>query len=183
MMIDAEAVKDRISCRQFAEFMGLKINRAGFAVCPFHSDSDASLKIYDDGKGWCCFGCHKGGDVINMASLYYGLGFRDTISRLNADFNLGFEHSDSCASGGLLSAVRLAASKSSRSREKRLREATEARYWASFDAWLSADRRVRDLEPPRDGDWPDEFVQALADRAEKSQRLSDAESRRIQFNG
>ena len=27
-------------------FYGLEVNRAGFAVCPFHTDNDPSLKVY-----------------------------------------------------------------------------------------------------------------------------------------
>jgi len=183
-MITADAVKERLSCRQLIESVGIRINRTGFCVCPFHADTDASLKVYDDGRGWCCFGCHKGGDVINFASLYYGLGFRETISRLNADFNLGLEDSDSSDSNALLARVRVAAIKASREREKRLKQAAESAYWAAFDKWRDADRRMILYEPSRDAqEWPDEFVQALRDRENAIPGLEIAADGRVCNHG
>ena len=35
-----------------------------------------------------CYGCHKGGDVINLAKLLYNVGFKDAIARLNDQFKL-----------------------------------------------------------------------------------------------
>ena len=66
-----DIVKESVSCKDFAEHIGLSVNRSGFCCCPFHGEKTPSLKIYSDGRGWYCFGCHQGGDVINMAKLYY----------------------------------------------------------------------------------------------------------------
>lgn len=38
--------------------------------CPFHQDATPSLHIYDDGH-WHCFGCGRGGDVLDFAGLFY----------------------------------------------------------------------------------------------------------------
>ena len=75
-----DAVKARVSCRELMEANGIRVNRHGFCVCPFHSDKDASLKIYGSGRGWVCYGCHKGGDVINLAKLLYNVGFKDAVA-------------------------------------------------------------------------------------------------------
>ena len=40
-----EAVKDRLSTREVAEYYGLKINRNGMACCPFHNDKNPSMKV------------------------------------------------------------------------------------------------------------------------------------------
>ena len=40
-----EAVKDRLSTREAAEYYGLKINRNGMACCPFHNDKNPSMKV------------------------------------------------------------------------------------------------------------------------------------------
>lgn len=41
-----EAVRENgITARQAAEHCGIKINRSGMAVCPFHKDKNPSMKI------------------------------------------------------------------------------------------------------------------------------------------
>ena len=184
MMDYAEAIKESVSCQQFAEFMGLQINRAGFAVCPFHGDKDASLKIYKGGRGWYCFGCHKGGDVINLASLYYGLGFKETLQRLNDDFNLGLmKKSTETGKNRVLMAVEIAKRKTARLKEQRQREALEAEYWIVFDKWLDAEKRVIETEPknPEEG-FPQAFCDALMEREQYKERLSYLEMERIIYD-
>lgn len=184
-MIDyAQAIKESVSCQQFANFIGLHINRSGFAVCPFHGDKDASLKIYKGGRGWCCFGCHKGGDVINLASLYYGLGFKETLQRLNDDFNLGLmQESAETAQNRVLMAVQTARRRIERIKEKRKKEALEAKYWVVFDKWLDAYRRVIKYEPKDfNADWSDEFIKAIKDRAIYNERLTNIEMERIIYD-
>lgn len=52
-------------------------NRAGKLCCPFHDDSTPSLQVYDDPqRGWVCFGCGKGGTVIDFGAALYGLAPR-----------------------------------------------------------------------------------------------------------
>lgn len=174
----ATAIKESVSCLQFADFIGLKVNRSGFAVCPFHNDSDASLKIYRGGRGWCCFGCHKGGDVINFASLYYGLNFTDTIKRLNEDFNLGLLE-DQTEQDRVLAAVQLAKRKAERMKAEREKAAFEVEYWIAYEKWLASCRKVMDNEPPRDGEATDEFCNALFERERNYDELKHLEVRRI----
>ena len=41
-----EAIRENgITARQAAEHCGIKINRHGMAVCPFHKDKNPSMKI------------------------------------------------------------------------------------------------------------------------------------------
>jgi len=184
-MIDAaEIIKSRVTCRQFADFMGLSVNRAGFAVCPFHGDNDASLKIYKGDRGWCCFGCHKGGDVINLASLHYGLGFKDTLRQMDRDFNLGiFTDSNSGASDGLLAAIKSSMRKLSREREERAKRALDAEYWAIFDRWINAERTARDNSPQLpDEPYPEAFCKAVREREIYREWLTELEMRRIHYD-
>lgn len=176
----ADLIKERVSCKEFAEFMGLTVNRSGFAVCPFHGDKDASLKIYKNDRGWCCFGCHKGGDVINMASLYYNLPFKDTIKRLNEDFSLGLAlEAPQDAPERLVLAVQRARRKSAQAKEQRLREAIEREYWRRFDLWLDNERSIEVNEPKsRDEEWNEAFVSALRKRDVLRYELELATERR-----
>lgn len=87
----AEKIKSTITMKDIARQYGFDINRAGFMQCPFHSgDHTASLKVYPGDRGWHCFGCGKGGSVIDFAMNLFGIGFRQAVLRLNSDFNLGF---------------------------------------------------------------------------------------------
>lgn len=48
-------------------------------LCPFHDDlRTLSLTIYSDTQSWCCFGCGRGGDVLNFL-VEWGMGFREAI--------------------------------------------------------------------------------------------------------
>lgn len=86
----AQRIKDRVSMGEAARLYGLEPNRAGFCRCPLHSgDNTASLKLYPDGKGWYCFGCHQGGTVIDLVKAMFGIDFRQACFRLDHDFNLG----------------------------------------------------------------------------------------------
>ena len=58
-----ETVKENgITARQAAEHCGIKINRSGMAVCPFHKDKKTSMKI---DRRYYCFGCGEKGDAID----------------------------------------------------------------------------------------------------------------------
>lgn len=73
-----------------AESLGVHVDRNGEALCPFHGDTNKSLHIYaDPARGWACFGCHKGGSVLDFAMQWYGITFRQAVVRLDADFGLG----------------------------------------------------------------------------------------------
>ena len=87
----ADEIKQLLSGRVVVERYGFEPNRAGFLRCPFHQGDDtASLKVYDEpGRGWHCFGCGKGGSVIDFVMELYGISFRQAVLRLNEDFDLG----------------------------------------------------------------------------------------------
>lgn len=180
MMDTATAIKEAVSCRQFADFIGLSVNRSGFAACPFHGEKTASLKIYPDGRGWCCFGCHRGGDVINFASLYYGLNFKETLQRLNDDFHLGIiSESTEMAQNSVLTAVQIAKRKAERKKQERLKYAVSARYWAAFDKWIDNERKITDNAPKSFGeDFSPAFCAALNQRDILREQLIDLEMER-----
>ena len=70
---------------------GLDIGRDGKVACPFHDDSTPSLHVYDDAEsGWTCFGCGRGGTIIDFGAALYNLeprgqGFHEIRRRLDAD--------------------------------------------------------------------------------------------------
>lgn len=71
--------------------MALEIGRDGKVACPFHEDRTPSLHVYDEAEhGWHCYGCGRGGTIIDFGAALYGLeprgqGFHEIRRRLDAD--------------------------------------------------------------------------------------------------
>lgn len=86
----AAEIRQRVSALQAAEVYGLDPDRSGFVHCPFHTgDNHGSLKLYPGDRGWHCFGCGAGGDVIDLVRKLFGLTFQQAVVRLDTDFSLG----------------------------------------------------------------------------------------------
>lgn len=84
-----EAVKAAVTTYQAAQAYGLEPNRKGFCRCPFHTEKTASMKIYPDNRGFYCFGCQEGGDVIRLVQHLFGLKPIEAAKKLDADFAVG----------------------------------------------------------------------------------------------
>lgn len=160
---------------------GINVNRSGFAVCPLHGDHDASLKVYGGARGWVCYGCHKGGDVINLAMDMYGLSFRDAIAKLNEDFNVGIDMDRKISTKeAFMASVKLSKAKEKQKDEELRKAALERAYWKAFDEWRKYDIRVMDLEAQaKDGAFTSEFTEALRLRTEAYEKLRILEERRL----
>ena len=74
--------------RAVAEHYGVRVNRQGFCLCPFHMDSHPSMKIYQNGRGYYCFTCHNGGDVVKFAGQLFGISNEEACRKLIEDFSL-----------------------------------------------------------------------------------------------
>jgi len=49
-----------------AKKYGLVVDKKGLTQCPFHDDSEPSMKLNDKKNIFYCFGCHKKGDIITF---------------------------------------------------------------------------------------------------------------------
>ena len=61
------------------------LKRAGsnlFGLCPFHGEKTASFSVTPDKAMYYCFGCHKGGGVINFQMEIEGLSYPDAVRAL-----------------------------------------------------------------------------------------------------
>lgn len=85
----AENIRQSVSTKMLMEAAGIEVNRQGFSVCPLHHEKTASLKVYNGSRGWWCFGCQTGGDVIDLARHLWGIDFRQAIVRIDSMFSLG----------------------------------------------------------------------------------------------
>ena len=53
-----------------------------FGLCPFHGEKTASFSVAPDKGIYYCFGCHKGGGVINFVMELEGLSYPDAVRSL-----------------------------------------------------------------------------------------------------
>ena len=83
-----EAVKQSVTTRQAAERYGIKVNRNGMCVCPFHNDRNPSMKV---DRRFYCFGCGATGDVIDFVSRLHGIGSKEAALMLAQDFSIPYE--------------------------------------------------------------------------------------------
>lgn len=141
----AEAIKELLTAEQVARHYGLHPDRSGFLQCPFHQgDRHGSLKIYPGGKGWHCFGCQRGGSVIDFAMQLFGISFSQAVVRLNADFGLGLtnERPSPAQRSEALRRRQEAEEKAARQRAEYFALAEEHRYWFDAQKWFRPTREA-----------------------------------------
>ena len=49
-----EAVKQSVTTRQAAESYGIRVNKNGMAVCPFHRESGQAFSLFRMSGRWGC---------------------------------------------------------------------------------------------------------------------------------
>ena len=82
------AFLDELAARNpIEEVVGQYVNlkRSGsnlFGLCPFHGEKTASFSVAPDKGIYYCFGCHKGGSVINFEMEIEGLSYPDAVRAL-----------------------------------------------------------------------------------------------------
>ena len=79
-----QTVKSAITVRQVGEMYGMEPDRHGMVCCPFHSDSDPSMKLNDN--YYYCFGCGANGDAIDLTAKLFDLNPRQAAEKLINDF-------------------------------------------------------------------------------------------------
>ena len=142
----AEQIKQLVTMEEACRRYGFEVGRGGFVRCPFHQgDHTASLKIYSGGGGWHCFGCNKGGSVVDFVMELFGVNFKQALLRINADFNLGLSGARATRADHLAVLERRQAEQREKERqEQRFRDTVRRMWWC---------RDVLELMTPvRDGD-------------------------------
>ncbi len=86
-----EEVKEKLSLRQVVEYYGYKVDRKGWFICPFHSDTHPSCSINPNKDYFNCFVCDAGGDLITFTAKLFELRNYDACKKLNEDFRLGLD--------------------------------------------------------------------------------------------
>lgn len=81
--MDVQTIKSNYSMTDILNRLNITVNRNGFCKCVFHSEDTASMKIYP--KSFYCFGCGKGGDIINFVKDYQGIPFKDACEWISGE--------------------------------------------------------------------------------------------------
>ncbi|MCR5234672.1 MAG: DNA primase [Lachnospiraceae bacterium] len=89
-------VKEAVSVMDAASFYGIKVNRKGMCLCPFHNDRNPSMKV---DKRFHCFGCQKDGDVIDFVGKLFSLTPLEAARKIAGDFCIATDNDSSTASG------------------------------------------------------------------------------------
>jgi replicative DNA helicase len=85
----SDEIKDRINCADLLQMQGIQCGR-GNIPCPFpdHEDNDPSFGLCHDNRGFKCFGCDRGGTVIDLAMHLNGMDQKDAIIWLGEKLNI-----------------------------------------------------------------------------------------------
>ena len=84
----AQAIRDTVSMDQVLGLYGYQAKH-GFMCCPFHGEKKPSLKIYPETGGWHCFGCGRGGSVIDFVIEQECCDFRTAVTGIDGALKLG----------------------------------------------------------------------------------------------
>ena len=72
-----------------SNYVSLRRTGANYkCVCPFHEDHDASLVVSPAKNIWKCFGCMKGGNVINFVQEHENISFPEAVKQLGDRYQI-----------------------------------------------------------------------------------------------
>ena len=83
----AQMIRDTVTMEEILGLYGYQTRR-GFMCCPFHGEKEPSLKVYPKSGGWHCFGCERGGSVIDFVKEHEGCDFRTAVIAIDRALRL-----------------------------------------------------------------------------------------------
>jgi DNA primase len=66
-------------------------NRQFVGLCPFHNEKSPSFRVNDDKKFFYCFGCHKGGNILNFLQDYKNIDFSTALQEIATEYGIKLE--------------------------------------------------------------------------------------------
>ena len=143
-----DIIRESVEMKDVARKYGLTIKHSGFATCPFHTEKTASLKIYNNGKGWHCYGCGAGGSVIDFVMRFFNTGKAEAIKIINSDFslNLPLKHNSTWREREMLRR-RMREAEDRIANERKAFHAEKEEYNLLMDKYVWADIIIAALKP------------------------------------
>ena len=156
----AEIIRQSVTMKDICSHYGFEPNRAGFIHCPFHpGDRDASLKIYPNSRGWNCFGCGRGGSVIDFVEALCGVGFKEAVRIIDSTFNLGLPASKKASYREQMrfrQKYKELKTQADAAEKEYNKAVQEYEYW--LNEWICADMIIRALKPKTPEDEIDDVL-------------------------
>ena len=84
----AQTIRDSVTMDQVLSLYGYR-PKHGFICCPFHGEKAPSLKIYKETGGWHCYGCERGGSVIDFVMEHENCNFPTAVRAIDGALHLG----------------------------------------------------------------------------------------------
>ena len=178
----AEEIKYSLATEDVLRYYGFTISRSRKMCCPFHADTKhPSMHIYPGTGGYHCFTCGASGDIISFVRAYFGLGFKEAVEKLNADFSLGYPIGEKMTirQKHKFDRIRAERERSIKTREEN-KNRLEREFRAKFDAWKQIDDTIMAEKPKKEGgEITEEYANALKrkDLAEYELYLAEREIR------
>ena len=166
---DYAEVKNLVGMRKAAEVYGYPVDRQGRCLCPFHRDRHPSMKIYPHDRGYYCFTCGEGGDVVTFVSRLYNLKNEEAARKLIEDFSLPIQ-------------TEFTSYREKREREKRAREREKIRAFAKYAGGLLRLYRTLLCEAAQDPECR-HFAEAMQELSKVEYRIGCAEEYPKEFYG
>ena len=139
--------REAVTAEDAARVYGLRIDRKGKAVCPFHDDHRPSMTFHN-GR-FRCWACGASGNAIDLTAHLLGVDALSAVRRLDADFHLCLPLDRPLSAQERAQAARREQLEDTRRRYEEWREKTLrdlcAAYRAGHDA-LKAGRELSDAE-------------------------------------
>ncbi len=86
-----------VSVVDIADWYQIAFRRMGaclVGLCPLHAERRPSFTLYPATNSWYCFGCHRGGDSIDLVrALEAGMDFPQAVARLAGAALMNTSHS------------------------------------------------------------------------------------------
>jgi DNA primase len=83
--MNKKEIKECTSLPDVMASFGVKVNRSGFACCPFHNEKTPSMKVYKNNT-FHCFGCGADGDVFDFVQKIDGVDFKEAYVILGGTY-------------------------------------------------------------------------------------------------
>lgn len=77
-------IKDLVASASLEDYIGKFVelkpqNHELFGLCPFHKENTPSFSVTPNNKKWYCFGCGRGGDIVDFIKLYHNVEFKEAF--------------------------------------------------------------------------------------------------------
>lgn len=95
-----QVIRDSVTMDTVLSLYGYRVKH-GFMCCPFHGEKAPSLKVYPKTGGWHCFGCGRGGSVIDFVMEHENCNFPTAVRAIDEALHLGLmdPHEDPMKAG------------------------------------------------------------------------------------